>query len=267
VLDLAQRLLTATAHRLWPSLPDVTRNALVDEHVAALTEANASPWSISCVRGRELLLVHDRRRAWVLAWAEASGRVEEGWALPWPVEWVLVGGPPGAYLASGVREDDRDERAWFEREGFVVRARHVDLRVTLAAPIEPPTNIRRATREEFPALGEWIARTFAPAWSREAHRSLFAHDALFIAGTTEHYLGFSAHSGHNAALGTFGPIGVSPDARGSGLGRTLARAALDDLHARGFREAIIPWVDPAIVDFYRPLTQTLESASVLTLAR
>jgi phosphoribosylglycinamide formyltransferase-1 len=48
--------------------------------------------------------------------------------------------------------------------------------------------------------------------------------------------------GTRDGVGIFGPFGVAPRARGSGLGRTLLLAALVSLRERGYRHALIPAV-------------------------
>jgi GNAT superfamily N-acetyltransferase len=248
----AARLIAATVHRAFGPLDDRVTTALINEHVATLCERDAPSWHVARIRDRDLLLVHDGARAWIAAWAAAdiANAREEGWALGSPIERVIAGGPPGGYVVSGVTADDL---AWFEREGFVKRAAHVDLRVRSNRQHARDPRVRRARIDETDAVAAWISSAFAPAWAREARRSLRMHDALFVAERDGAYVGFCAHSGHNAAIGTFGPLGVDVSERGRGLGAALARAALDDLHARGHGEVTIPWVDTVRVAFYRAL--------------
>lgn len=157
---------------------------------------------------------------------------------------LRVGGPPGNYLTSGAREG---EVAAFAARGFAVIGEHVDLEVD---PRVPPQNEPRVAREAHPdALLAWIERAFGGAWAMEARRAA-SHGALFVAREGDRTLGFAAHSGNNAALGTFGPIGVADDARGLGLGGALADAAFEDLARRGFERVLVPWVDLATVPFY-----------------
>jgi len=119
-----------------------------------------------------------------------------------------------------------------------------------------------------PRVLSFISSSFSPAWCTECTTAL-SHDALFAAfrdnDPTSEILGFAAHSGNNAALGWFGPIGVAPSARGTGLGTALARAALADLAARGFRTVTIPWVARDVVRFYTPLVGSLTEISRVIL--
>jgi GNAT superfamily N-acetyltransferase len=183
-----------------------------------------------------------------------------------PAARLTTGGPPACYLASGVSGDDDATLALLHARGFVETARHVDLAVALRAPAAPDARVRRCPPEEREELFAWVTRAFALAWGRECRRGL-RHGGAFVAGPAGGYVGFCSHSGHNAALGTFGPLGVSPDARRGGLGAALARAALDDLYARGFRDVTIPWVAPELVAFYGRLCSSVRAAErrVLTL--
>ncbi len=251
--ETAHRLLRESVARVFAQCDADVRRALVEEHTAMLVEPGAPSWHIARIRDRELLLVHDGARAWVAAWGAIDNEARGlGWAMPVSISRAVVGGPPGGYIASGVASDDAIERAWFEREGFVTRGTHADLAVTLHAPLAAPSErARRARGDEAVAVAAWVAKQFAVAWGREVARSMRASEAVFVCERDGAYVGFAAHSGHNAAVGTFGPVGVIDGARRGGLGGELTRAALDDLHLRGFRSATIPWVDPGRVAFYR----------------
>ena len=72
---------------------------------------------------------------------------------------------------------------------------------------------------------------------------------MFVALRYREILGFSAHEANNRGLGTFGPTGVAPSARGQGIGRLLLLESLRDLRELGYESAIIPWTDS--VEFYQ----------------
>ncbi len=227
-------------------------------------------------RAGKLLLGPPRppsRRAW-LAWlgadardADAMDAVDRALALARAVDatTLAVGGPPGNYVLSGVDAADAAGCSLYERAGFTARGTHCDL-VVRAAASEPSPGVTRCVHPDDEVLG-WIATNFAPAWSEEAERALY-HGGLFVARDGHGRLaGFVAHSGNNAAWGTFGPVGVAPDARGAGLGRALTRTALGDLAARGFERVTVPWVDIATVPFYAGIAPVLARTERVIYAR
>jgi GNAT superfamily N-acetyltransferase len=119
--------------------------------------------------------------------------------------------------------------------------------------------------EEEPELVGWIAERFAPAWATEVRRAL-GDGAVFVVGPPGEYLGFAAHSGNNGTLGSFGPLGVLPEAQKRGLGSALAVAALSDLARRGHLRITIPWVERDRVLLYRRLVRACQVHPRVVLA-
>jgi phosphoribosylglycinamide formyltransferase-1 len=102
-------------------------------------------------------------------------------------------------------------------------------------------------------LAAWIDWTFAPSWwSAEARASdvWYALDARgepcgFAAfGTRERRFRWLRGYADRAEVGIFGPYGVAPQHRGTGLGEALADLALASLRERGYSRALIPAVAP-----------------------
>lgn len=173
---------------------------------------------------------------------------------------LLLGGPPGNYVVSGVGDAHRQR---FVDLGFKVSAEHVDLVVD---PRGAALDASRVERVEDPAaLCAWVEARFGAAWSEECSRA--GRDGLFVARVEGSVVGFSAAGGNNAALGTFGPVGVIPDARGRGLGASLTLAALQALAAQGFHEVTVPWVAPSTAAFYASLAPVLSARRRGTLSR
>ncbi len=168
---------------------------------------------------------------------------------------LAAGGPPGNYLASGVDPDDRELCEALESKGFVVTARHLDLVVSTAGH-GPDHRVERAEGGEVIAR---IAEAFTSTWAMEAERAR-SHGGVFVARRGETFLGFACHSGNRAWGASFGPIGVTPEARGAGIGRALASAALGDLARRGHAEALVPWVDGETARFYESFCAVLSRA-------
>jgi predicted N-acetyltransferase YhbS len=65
----------------------------------------------------------------------------------------------------------------------------------------------------------------------------------FVAERGGRPVGFAAHAVYRPDL--FGPLGVLPSERGSGIGRALLSACLHDMAAAGLAVAQISWVGPA----------------------
>lgn len=103
--------------------------------------------------------------------------------------------------------------------------------------------IRRALAPEKPLVLDWMREHFA-AWSAEVDVA-FARlpVACFVAVRGSELLGFACHDA--IAPDYFGPTGVVEPARGQGIGRALAIAAMHALKAQGYAYAIVGGVGPA----------------------
>lgn len=103
--------------------------------------------------------------------------------------------------------------------------------------------IRRALAPEKPIVLDWMRAHFA-SWTAEVEVT-FARlpVACFIALRGNGIVGFACHDA--IAPDYFGPTGVAESARGQGLGRALAVAAMHALAAQGYVYAIVGGVGPA----------------------
>jgi GNAT superfamily N-acetyltransferase len=234
-----------------PGRPTLRLGAYERERLCGLVAA-AGRWV-------KLLLVHPEQRrrglgtallAEVAAWAEPGAKLR-------------VADHPGNYLTPGVDPRYEDGLAFLRARGFVEVGEAVNLRVRLAqnplatrvharaleARCASGYRIRRAVREDAPALAAMITAAFAPAQAFEIARALEVagvHIAATVAGEP---VAFAAHDGNNRGLGWFGPAGTLPPHRRKGLGECLLAHALADVAERGQPETIIAWAGP--VDFYR----------------
>ncbi|MBD5633080.1 MAG: GNAT family N-acetyltransferase, partial [Candidatus Eremiobacteraeota bacterium] len=152
-------------------------------------------------------------------------------------------------------------------ERFGARAVHHELEALGARGLVPLREHRTPER----ILG-WIDAEFGGTWSSEA-----AAGGIWIAEDERGPLAFAAYDARGLrfhwlrawaqrdAVGFFGPLGVSARARRLGIGTTLARAALYSLRERGYRQALIPAVEPNLVPFFERIAdaRTVEGVHVV----
>lgn len=103
----------------------------------------------------------------------------------------------------------------------------------------------------------WIDATFGGWWSSEAFagkNAIATRDGLPIGFATfdSQHLRFAWLRGvaRESEVGIFGPFGVAPERRGTGIGRVLLRLALCGLRASGYRRALIGAVGERLIPFY-----------------
>ena len=113
----------------------------------------------------------------------------------------------------------------------------------VAAVAADGTVVRRALVPERPVVNRFVATHFSP-WQAEVD-VCFARQPVscFVAARGDELLGFACVEA--VARGFFGPTGVPPAQRGSGIGRALLLVALEALRDSGYAYAIIGGVGPA----------------------
>ena len=105
-------------------------------------------------------------------------------------------------------------------------------------------NIRRAMAYDKEKIVQWIRATFYDGWANEVQMAFGQHPiSCFISSTGGQITGFACYD--CTLKGVFGPMGVSPDLQGGGIGRGLLLAALHDMQHQGYGYAVIGWVGPA----------------------
>lgn len=118
-------------------------------------------------------------------------------------------------------------------------------------PYEVPQGIKlkRAFVGEKETIQAFIRQHFSTGWVYEAEHSLMQEmGKCFIATREGKIVGFACFDG--AARGYFGPIGVAPEERGSGVGQALLLRTLNAMREYGYGYGIIGWVGDA-EHFYR----------------
>ena len=107
--------------------------------------------------------------------------------------------------------------------------------------------MRRALAPEKHKVTAWVRETFSEAWASEVEVAFSRQPvSCFIAVQQKKVVGFACHDA--TCPNFFGPTGVDPNARKSGIGKALLFACLEDMKHQGFGYAIIGGVGPA--DFY-----------------
>lgn len=107
--------------------------------------------------------------------------------------------------------------------------------------------VRRCIAPEKHVVIDWVRATWGLAWGSECEVACGQQPpSCFVAVAGGSPIGFACYD--TTARGFFGPIGVSDDYRGRGVGAALLLVALQAMAAHGYGYAIISGVGPA--DWY-----------------
>jgi GNAT superfamily N-acetyltransferase len=108
--------------------------------------------------------------------------------------------------------------------------------------------VRHAQPWELTPVRRFVETNFSRSWADEMSVG-FAHQpvSVFVATIAGELVGFAAYE--CTRRGYFGPTGVSPTARGQGIGKALLLASLSALREMGYVYAIIGAAGP--VHFYQ----------------
>jgi GNAT superfamily N-acetyltransferase len=109
--------------------------------------------------------------------------------------------------------------------------------------------IRRAIVPEKHIVTRWVSNTFTPMWVNECEAA-FANKPVscFIATHKDNVIGFTCYEA--TCKDFLGPLGVSPEFRGKGLGSTLTNIALLHMFHEGYAYAIVGRVIGKTAEFY-----------------
>lgn len=104
--------------------------------------------------------------------------------------------------------------------------------------------VRRCNPYETHLLTSWVGQNFSPKWVSECMVAMSHQPAgCFIATHQSAIIGFVCID--TTARGFIGPLGVSKNARGKGVGKALFLTGLEHMRAMGYAYAIIGGVGPA----------------------
>ena len=202
----------------------------------------------------QLLVVHPSRRSRGIGRALVAAA--EQWVLDRGIDELTVGGAAPFYLFTGIDSRWTPAVCLFESLGYERSGAELDLSCptrggtarragtddgTATVVVEPVGDDDRAA-----ALMTMVERDW-PLWSAEFRRAAEAGTvAIARDGEGGPVLGAAAHS--VSRFGVVGPVAVSPDAHGRGIGSVLMSAVLEDLSVAGLRTAEIAWT--STVRFY-----------------
>ncbi len=115
--------------------------------------------------------------------------------------------------------------------------------------------LRRARAFEKHQVGEWALKNFSPKWKSEVEVACCREPvSCFIATREKQIIGFSCYG--TTMKGFFGPMGVSENARGLGLGKAVLVRALEAMRDEGYAYAVIGGVGPR--EFYEKTVGAIE---------
>ena len=115
--------------------------------------------------------------------------------------------------------------------------------------------LRRPGAYEKHIVADWAGNMFSPKWRSECEVAFTRRPvSCFIATKDKQLLAFACYE--TTCRGFFGPMGVAPDQRGTGLGKAVLMLALEAMRAEGHAYAIIGGVGPK--DFYARTVGAIE---------
>ncbi len=165
-------------------------------------------------------------------------------------EAVRTGGSFWYYAWPGIDVDYAAALALAQRCGFRQEQVAHNMDVDLAARRTPPglggahPEIRRGRAGDVEAVRTLVREHFPSPWEHEMTLALSRPlPTGFVAERAGRLVGFAAYAVYRPDL--FGPLGTVPSERGSGIGRALLDACLDDMAAAGLAVAQISWIGPA----------------------
>lgn len=105
--------------------------------------------------------------------------------------------------------------------------------------------IKRALIPDKNKVLDFVRKNYGDGWANECEYSLFNTPiSCFIAVKDKEVVGFACYDA--TARGFFGPIGISPDLKGGGIGQALLYHTLEAMKEAGYGYGIIGWVGNAI---------------------
>ncbi len=117
-------------------------------------------------------------------------------------------------------------------------------------------SIKRALPPDKHKILSYIRQTFQDNWANECEAALLGKPvSCFIAVKDKQVIGFACYEA--TAKGFFGPMGVSDEHRGNGIGKFLLLSCLHAMKEEGYAYAIIGWVEDAVPFYEKTVNATV----------
>ncbi|WP_010099075.1 GNAT family N-acetyltransferase [Ornithinibacillus scapharcae] len=110
--------------------------------------------------------------------------------------------------------------------------------------------IRKVTLKDKDGLIQFVRENFSPDWAKTISAAFLLHEPSIFVALDErgNYIGFAAYDIYQNKRGYFGPMGVLPDNRISGVGYSLLHHCLCEMKEIGYEYAVIGGAGP--IEFY-----------------
>ncbi|MCA1054493.1 GNAT family N-acetyltransferase [Rossellomorea aquimaris] len=115
----------------------------------------------------------------------------------------------------------------------------------------PSVNIRQASTEDREDVVSFVRSRFGEEWGRTIQNGFSTPSGgipIFIAEEDGELIGFAAFDVYLKKKGVYGPMGVIPEHRESGVGKKLLYAALNEMKNQDYMYAVLKEAGP--VEFY-----------------
>lgn len=110
--------------------------------------------------------------------------------------------------------------------------------------------IKRVLPPDKQKVIEFVRKHYDDGWVGECEAAILRSPvSCFVAVKDKEILGFSCYDA--TAKGYFGPIGMSPEQKGKGMGKALMYATFDAMREDGYGYAVIGWADSKAMGFYQ----------------
>lgn len=105
--------------------------------------------------------------------------------------------------------------------------------------------IKRVLSPDKKKVLEFVEKYYEGGWVDETEHSFTNNpNTCYVAVKDKEIVGFACYDA--TAKGYFGPLGIKPGEKGSGIGQTLMYESLMAMKEAGYGYAIIGWVDNAM---------------------
>ncbi|WP_433750358.1 GNAT family N-acetyltransferase [Falsibacillus pallidus] len=110
--------------------------------------------------------------------------------------------------------------------------------------------IRRARNEEKEKICAFVKDHFSVDWAKTVENGMESEvPTVFLAENEKgDYIGFAAFDAYEKKKGYFGPMGVLPESRQSGMGKNLLLSCLQKMFSMNYEYAVIGGAGP--IEFY-----------------